>query len=60
MDIKIPMRPASTFTEQINIKVKPELKEKYKFLKENGVDMAELSRSTLEPVIERTYLAFKP
>lgn len=58
MDIKnIPMRPAKTFVDQINIKVRPELKTKYAYLKAQGVDVGDLTRAALEPVIEKAYAA---
>jgi hypothetical protein len=55
MDNQIPMKDAKTFTEQINTKVKPSLKDKYVALKDRGVDVGELSRSALEPVIMKAY-----
>ncbi len=51
----IPMKDAKTYTEQINTKVKPTLKDKYVALKERGVDVGELSRKALEPVIIKAY-----
>lgn len=55
MDTKIPMKNDRIYTEQINTKVKPTLKEKYEFIKARGVDVGELSRSALEPAIEHAY-----
>lgn len=49
------MKDAKTYTEQINIKVKPDLKHKHAALKDRGVDVGELIRGALEPVIERAY-----
>ncbi len=52
MHKKIPMRPAKMFTEQINVKVTPEIKDKIRRLKSSGVDLGELYRDALVPAIE--------
>lgn len=46
--------PSSVYTEQVNIKVEPELKQRLRALKlEKRIDVSEESRKALEAMVKR-------
>lgn len=53
MDDKLPMKASATCTEQISVRVEPELKAKLKKLTYMGVDMPELVRRCVREAVER-------
>lgn len=50
--MSLPMKPAKVFTEQINARISPDLKEKLWYLKGQGVDVQTLFRQTLEDIVD--------
>lgn len=51
-ECKIPMKRQKIFTEQVNAKITPELKQKVRELKNMGVDVGELCRNAISQAIE--------
>jgi antitoxin component of RelBE/YafQ-DinJ toxin-antitoxin module len=54
--MSIPMKPAKVFTEQINARITPDMKEKLWYLKGQGVDVQTLFRTVLEQIVDEAML----